>query len=114
MILGRNAGLWGGLVQSALNVAAAVVVVLTNTNLSAPDVALFAALNAFGLAVVAVLANSSDPTTAPTFALTTKAPGIRTASSSGVTASPPGMTPIATDATTAGPTTAGPSDGAMG
>lgn len=74
MILGRNAGLWAGLVQSGLNVAAAVLVVATNAALTSGEVALFAALNAFGLAVVAVIANASDPSTLPTFAMTTKTP----------------------------------------
>lgn len=74
MILGRNAGLWAGLVQSGLNLAAAIIVAVTNTPMSAADVAAFAAANAFGLVVVALIANSSDPSTVPTFALTTRAP----------------------------------------
>lgn len=86
MILGRNPGLWYGLIQAALNVAAAILVVVTNQPVSPAGVALFAALNGFGAAIVGVIANSSDPTTQPTFALTTAPP--RT--SSGGTASPPG------------------------
>jgi len=65
MIAGRNSGLWAALVQAFLNVVAAGYVVFSGvSHLSAPDVAFFAALNAFGLAIVGVVANASDPTTA--------------------------------------------------
>ncbi len=70
MILGRNAGLWAALVQAALNVAAAGVIVATGQDLSPAAVGLFAAVNALGLAVVGLLANGSDPSTVPTFAPT--------------------------------------------
>lgn len=109
MILGRNAGLWAALVQSGLNVAAAIIVVATNQPLSPADVALFAALNAMGLAIVGVIANVADPTTLPTFAMTTSPPvaagfGGTTALPTGSpTADPSGATPPAPGG--------GPSDG---
>jgi hypothetical protein len=58
MIWGRNA---------ALN----VLVLVFKVDLNGEQIA---ALNVFGAAVVGVIANMSDPTTAPTFSLTTKAP----------------------------------------
>ena len=64
MIAGRNSGLWAALIQAFLNVVAAGYVVFSGvSHLSAPAVAFFAALNAFGLAIVGVVANASDPTT---------------------------------------------------
>lgn len=66
MILGRNPALWLGLVAAVLNAA-----VLFGLHLTAEQVA---ALNAVAFAFVAVIANEADPTTAGTFALTTKAP----------------------------------------
>jgi len=67
MILGRNPALWLALVAAVLNVA----VVVLNVALTADQII---ALNAFAFAVVGILANSADPTTAKTFALTTKRP----------------------------------------
>lgn len=90
MILGRNAGLWAGLVQAGLNLVAAIIVAVTNTPMSAADVAAFAAANSFGLVVVALIANASDPSTVPTFALTTQPPaaaGGATATSSSAASS---------------------------
>ena len=57
MIAGRAAALWLGLVQAALNVIAAGIVVYTGTPLTAESLALFAALNGVGAAIVAVVAN---------------------------------------------------------
>lgn len=74
MILGRNPGLWAGLVQAGLNLVAAGVVVVTGHDMTAADLALFAAANAFGTVVIGLIANAADPTTAPTFALTTTPP----------------------------------------
>lgn len=66
MILGRNPALWLGLVGAVLN-----ALVLFGLHLSAEQVA---ALNAVAFAVVGVIANEADPTTAGTFAATTQAP----------------------------------------
>lgn len=68
MILGRNPALWLGLVAAILNVAVGVF----GLNLTSDQLV---ELNALAFAAVAVLANASDPTTAPTFSLTTKGPG---------------------------------------
>lgn len=92
MILGRNPALFVGLGQAALNVIAAILVVATNQPISPAEAALFAAVNAFLIALVAVIANEADPTTVGTFALTTHAPGTD------------GSGPIGTSATI-GPTT---------
>lgn len=68
MILGRNSGLWLGLVAAGLNVS----VVVFGIMLSAEQLA---AINALALALVGIIANESDPTTAGTLAPTTKGPG---------------------------------------
>jgi len=66
-ILGRNAGLWTGAIAAVLNALVLLGIwTLTSEQLAGVDVAAFA--------LVALIANASDPTTAPTFALTTKAP----------------------------------------
>lgn len=70
MILGRNAGLWAALIQAGLNMAGAALILVSGHPLSAADVGLFAAANAFGLAVVGLVANSSDAAALPTFAPT--------------------------------------------
>ena len=70
MILGRNAGLWAALVQAGLNMAGAALVILSGAPLTAGEVGLFAAANAFGLSVVGLVANSSDAGSLPTFAPT--------------------------------------------
>lgn len=57
MILNRNGGLWTGLFAAALNVA----VIVFGIHLTPEGLA---ALNAFALAVVGLVANASDPTTA--------------------------------------------------
>ena len=67
MIWGRNPALWLGLVAAILN----TLVVVFNIALTAEQIV---SLNALAFAVVAVVANEADPTTAGTFALTTKAP----------------------------------------
>lgn len=91
MILGRNPALWAGLVQAGLNLCMAAAVVIGGHDLTAAQVGLFAAGNAFGLAVIGIIANEADPTTAATFARTTAAPTL-----SIVTASPPSSgTPLA-------------------
>ncbi len=67
MILGRNPALWLGLLQALLNALVALnVVTFTLEQLTT--------LNIFGGALVGIIANSADPTTAGTFSLTTKAP----------------------------------------
>ena len=67
MIFGRNPALWLALLQATLNVAVVVLGVPWDTTQ-------IAVLNVFGVAIVGVVANSADPTTAATFAMTTKAP----------------------------------------
>lgn len=57
MILNRNAGLFTGLFAAALNVA----VIVLGVHITPEGIA---ALNAFALALVALVANASDPTTA--------------------------------------------------
>ena len=67
MILGRSRVLWLALVAAALNVAVGVFHInLTVENLIQ--------LNALAIALLGVLANEDNPTTAGTFARTTKAP----------------------------------------
>lgn len=68
MILGRNSGLWLGLVAATLNAG----VVVFGVQLSTEQLA---ALNAFALALVGVIANESDPTTAGTISATIRGPG---------------------------------------
>jgi uncharacterized membrane protein len=67
MILGRRRSLWLSLVATVLNVS----VVVFNVHL---DVNQLASLNALAIAVIGVIANEDDPTSAGTFAFTTKAP----------------------------------------
>lgn len=57
MIYGRPTALWLGLLQAVLNVIAAIWIVATGQPLTEQLIALFAALNTLGAAVVAVLAN---------------------------------------------------------
>ncbi len=65
MILGRNRALWVALLGAVLN----AIVVLGVLNLTSDQIA---SLDGLGLALIGIIANASDPTTAPTFALTTK------------------------------------------
>lgn len=81
MILGRSALLWGALLQGALNLVMAGIVVATGQPLGPDVVALFAAGNAFGLAIIGIIANERDPATVPTFALTTTPTSPSTSSS---------------------------------
>lgn len=67
MILGRNPALWTALIAAILN----VLVIVIHVPIS-PDG--LAALNILGVAVIGLIANASDPTTSPTFALTLKPP----------------------------------------
>lgn len=67
MILGRNPALWLALIQATLNVAVVIFGVPW-------DATQIATLNVFGVAIVGIVANQSDPTTAGTFEMTTKAP----------------------------------------
>lgn len=85
MILGRNAGLWSGVVAAAVNLVALALVVVDGRPLDAATVALFAGLNLFLHLVVGLVANAADPTSAATFAATLHAPP-----SSTITSSPPG------------------------
>lgn len=66
MILGRNPALWLALLAAALNVA----VVVFGVQLTMEQIAV---LNAFFVAIIGFVANEKDPTTLPTFALTTSA-----------------------------------------
>jgi uncharacterized membrane protein len=67
MILGRSRVLWLALIAAALNVAVGVFHInLTVENLIQ--------LNALAIALLGVLANEDNPTTAGTFSRTTKAP----------------------------------------
>ena len=66
MILGRNAAVWIGLVAAVLNMC----VLVFGINLDGPQLA---SLNAAAACLIGLVANSNDPTTVPTFALTTKA-----------------------------------------
>lgn len=59
MIAGRAAALWLGLIQAVINVIAAAVVLITGTPLTVEMLGLFAALNAAGAAIVAVVANQT-------------------------------------------------------
>ena len=63
MILGRSPALWYALIVAALNAG----VVVFGVNLTAEQLA---ALNAFALAILGVIANESDPRTVPTLAPT--------------------------------------------
>ena len=103
MILGRSPALWAALVAAALNVA----LVLGLAHLSVEQVA---ALNGLALAFIGVIANESDPTTVPTFALATRPSGGAASAPTGGTTGSGG--PIGT-ASAGGPTdpTAGPSGG---
>lgn len=79
MILGRNAGLWSAAVAALLNVGVFVLAV----PLTAFQVGI---LNVAALAIVGLVANRSDPTTAPTFAATLHGPtaaGVSGAGASG-------------------------------
>lgn len=67
MILGRSRILWAALVAAALNAAVLVFHVPL-------DGGQLAAINAFALAILGVVANEADPTTAGTFERTLKAP----------------------------------------
>ena len=67
MILGRSRVLWLALIAAALNVAVGVFhVPLTLEQL--------VAINALAIALLGVIANEDDPTTAGTFERTLKAP----------------------------------------
>lgn len=67
MILGRSSALWLALVTAALNVAVSIFhIEFTLDQL--------AVLNAFAVALIGIIANETNPTTAGTFAMTTKAP----------------------------------------
>lgn len=99
MILGRSPALWIAGVAAVLNVA----VIVFGVPLTAEGVA---ALNAAAIALIGLVANASDPTTAPTFALTTKAPDVSVVNSSAFTGSS-----SVTGANT-GPGAASPNDGA--
>lgn len=103
MILGRNAGLWAALVAAAINVAVLVLGVQLTTDQ-------VVALNVLALALIGLIANEADPTTAGTFARTLSAPvpsaATGTSGSSGATASPPSAADVV-DATASGDGTGG-------
>lgn len=87
MILGRNAGLWSGVVAAAVNLIALALVVLDGRPLDAPTVALFAGVNLFLHLTVGLIANEADPTSAATFAATIHAPPSGTTTSNTPTGS---------------------------
>lgn len=108
MILGRNNALWVGAAAAILN----ALVVLGLWQISGVQLA---AVDGAAFAVIGLIANASDPTTAPTFALTTKAPSATTTPSipSSTTAAPassPGI-PSATPTTTTPSDPSGPAGG---
>lgn len=82
MILGRNAGLWAGLVQAGINLLGAVLVVTQGHDLTAAEAAVFFTGNVFGAALVGLVANAADPTTAATFAPTIQPPALSIATAS--------------------------------
>jgi hypothetical protein len=57
VIYGRPTALWAGLLGALLNLVAIGWSVATNAELTPEMVALFAAINAVGLAVIGILAN---------------------------------------------------------
>ena len=65
MILGRNPALWLALLAALLN----VVVIVFGVQLTSEQIA---TLNAAFVAVIGFVANEKDPTTLPTFAMSTK------------------------------------------
>lgn len=67
MIFGRAKSLWLALVAAVLN----TLVVLQVVTLTLEQLA---ALNALAVAVIGIVANEENPTTAGTFEFTTKAP----------------------------------------
>jgi len=67
MILGRSKALWLAFIIAALNAGVGIL----HWQL---DLSQLGLLNMFAVAALGILANESDPTTAGTFALTTKAP----------------------------------------
>ena len=75
MLLGRSPALWLATVAAILNVA----VIVFGVPLSIDGLA---ALNVAAAAIIGLIANASDPTTASTFALTTKAPNVSVVASS--------------------------------
>lgn len=81
MILGRNPALWLALIDAILNAA----VVVFGVNLTPLQIA---SLNGLAVAAIGVVANAYDPTTAPTFAKTTKAPAAKP-TSTGQSPTPP-------------------------
>jgi hypothetical protein len=102
VILGRSPALWLALVAALLNAA----VVVFHIPLDGIQVA---ALNGLAVAAIGVIANAADPTTAATFAFTTKAPNLTilrsssptesfTGDETGSAASPVATTTIPTDA----------------
>lgn len=64
MILGRNPALWLALLAAILNIS----VVVVGWQLSAEQIA---AINAGFIAIIGFVANEKDPTTLPTFAMST-------------------------------------------
>lgn len=67
MILGRSKALWLALIAAALNT-------LVGFDVWTMTLQQLALLNALAVAVIGILANEENPTTAGTFEMTTKAP----------------------------------------
>lgn len=80
MLLGRSPALWVAAVAAVLN----VLVIVFGVPLSIDGLA---ALNVAAAALIGLIANASDPTTAPTFALTTKPPNVSVVSSTSTASS---------------------------
>jgi len=98
MILGRNPALWLALITAVLNAA----VIVFGIQLSAEQMA---ALNGLAVAVIGVVANEADPTTASTLAFTTSGPTSPAPSSSA-----PALSSGATTSTTPTPMTGATAD----
>lgn len=92
-ILGRNAGLWVGAGSAILDLVLAIVVLVSHQPITPELGAVALAAHGVLVAIVGLIANASDPTTVPTFALTTSA-----ASSSSSNPNPSGGTSSGTTA----------------
>lgn len=92
MILGRSPALWLSLIAAGLN----VLIIVGGVHLTDVEVA---TLNAFFVALVGIIANESDPTTAGTFAMTTSRPAL--------VSIPIGMTPPASPTAVGAPIAVG-------
>lgn len=102
LILGRSPAMWAAFLQALLN----VIVGVFGIPLSQDQVI---ELNALGVVAIGLLANSTDPRTVPTLALTTRAPS-STPTTSSTSSTPTADSPSAMASSSGGPTGA-PSGG---